>query len=90
MFHSGMKIATNHSKATPPGPPNKKVDDARAIPFIRTNKNTWGLAQEIDPSVPGGIPSLKNDSVPVISCIGTSRDGKSTFLNMVYPPLMNF
>jgi hypothetical protein len=65
-----------------PGPPTKKVDCAKAVPFIRTNKDTWGLAQDIDPSVPGCVPSLKNDSVPVISCIGTSRDGKSTFLNL--------
>lgn len=65
-----------------PNQPEKKFDDARATPFIRTNKNTWGLAHEIDPSAQGGIPSLKDCPVPVISCIGTSRDGKSTLLNL--------
>lgn len=40
--------------------------------FIRTNKETWGIF--------GTVPEVKN--IPVISCVGTSRDGKSTSLNL--------
>lgn len=77
-----MRRSTVTSSGPPPGIPNKKVYDTKAVPFIRTNKNTWGLAQEIDPLISGGVPSLKDDLVPVISCIGTSRDGKSSLLNL--------
>lgn len=56
-------------------------NDVKATPFIRTNDETWGLAQDIDKTIPKNIPSI-NENIPVISCIGTSRDGKSTFLNL--------
>jgi hypothetical protein len=53
----------------------------KAKPFIRTNDETWGIASDIDDTILKNIPVLNND-IPVISCIGTSRDGKSTFLNL--------
>lgn len=41
--------------------------------FIRTKSNSW----DIDDDVP-----IVNNNIPVISAIGTSRDGKSTSLNL--------
>lgn len=59
---------------------------AKTKAFIRTDikQNTWGLASElgIDTTL-SGIPCSGDDNVPVISCIGTSRDGKSTLLNII-------
>lgn len=52
-----------------------------SLPFIRTNNITWGFANEIDQSLGKNIPTMNIDK-PIISCIGTSRDGKSTFLNV--------
>jgi hypothetical protein len=53
----------------------------KSKPFIRTNNDTWGFTLDIDKTIPKNIPLINSD-VPVISCIGTSRDGKSTFLNL--------
>ena len=54
--------------------------------FIRTNLKEWGLAEKMgnDP-MKCGIPCLhEKERIPIISCIGTSRDGKSTFLNILH------
>jgi ABC-type nitrate/sulfonate/bicarbonate transport system ATPase subunit len=40
--------------------------------FILTNNDNFQIVN---------IPYIKND-LPIISCIGTSRDGKSTLLNI--------
>ena len=51
--------------------------------FIKTTGNDWDLASKILSSLNNhqfGIPNINN--IPVISCIGTSRDGKSTLLNI--------
>ena len=45
----------------------------RSQSFIRTKNDTWGID--------GIVPVLKS-SIPIISAIGTSRDGKSTSLNL--------
>ena len=45
----------------------------RSQSFIRTKDDTWGID--------GIVPVLKT-KMPVISAIGTSRDGKSTSLNL--------
>ena len=49
---------------------------AKAIPFIRTSQNSWDVVNypQIDP----------HQNIPVISCIGTARDGKSTLLNLYH------
>ena len=54
----------------------------KSIPFLRTNKDTWDFASNIDPKANFGIPSKRNVKC-VISTIGSSRDGKSTFLNVL-------
>ena len=46
-----------------------------SVPFIRTTKDDWIVPED------GIIPELKVN-MPIISCIGTSRDGKSTLLNL--------
>ncbi len=51
--------------------------DKKSKAFIRTSKADWG----IDPEQNCVIPEV-NDNIPVISAIGTSRDGKSTSLNL--------
>ena len=49
-----------------------KLISEKSTSFIRTDKTTWNLVNN--------IPQIS--TIPVISCIGTSRDGKSTSLNM--------
>lgn len=54
--------------------------------FIRTDLKTWGLAKEmgVEPER-CGIPCIgEKERIPIISCIGTSRDGKSTLLNILH------
>lgn len=45
----------------------------KSISFIRTQLSDWGIQ--------GTIPEITSN-IPIISCIGTSRDGKSTALNL--------
>ncbi|VBB18132.1 hypothetical protein YASMINEVIRUS_595 [Yasminevirus sp. GU-2018] len=61
--------------------------------FIKTYLNSWGLAEDfdesglvVDSSSPSqnGIPFCEGVQLPVISCIGSSRDGKSTLLNIIH------
>lgn len=61
----------------------KRVEFTKA--FIRTNQKTWGLAKNfgVNPEH-SGIPCSKKDCIPVISIIGTSRDGKSSLLNVIH------
>ena len=62
------------------------VTHTSAKAFIRTNLKEWGLAEKMgnDP-MKCGIPCLhEKERIPIISCIGTSRDGKSTFLNILH------
>lgn len=60
------------------------IRDKKSVPFIRTSKSDWG----IDPKQKCVIPEV-NDDIPVISAIGTSRDGKSTSLNLYANWLIN-
>ncbi|VBB18133.1 putative hydrolase [Yasminevirus sp. GU-2018] len=58
-----------------------------AIAFIKTDKTRWDLAENFDDmkDSPCGIPGYaQGKPIPVISCIGSSRDGKSTLLNNLY------
>lgn len=58
-----------------------------AIPFIKTNLNRWDLAenfQDVYEDSKNGIPTYGSKPIPVISCIGSSRDGKSTLLNVLH------
>lgn len=54
--------------------------------FIRTNLQTWGLAKDMGVDLMGcGVPCIcEKERIPIISCIGTSRDGKSTLLNIIH------
>lgn len=54
--------------------------DNKSKSFIRTDGDKWGIA--------GTIP-IVNGNIPVISAIGTSRDGKSTSLNLYANWLIN-
>ena len=64
----------------------------KAKSFIRIDGDSWGMAREesnvsnVEEKNTKNYPSLKKESpdIPVISCIGTSRDGKSTFLNLYH------
>lgn len=52
----------------------------KSTSFIRTDGDSWGIK--------GEIPVI-NSNIPVISAIGTSRDGKSTSLNLYANYVMN-
>lgn len=76
---------TNKANTNLDSKPPKYTDEIhnqKSVPFIRTTKDKWGLARDINPNIHGDIPTQKNVK-SVISCIGTSRDGKSTFLNLM-------
>jgi len=53
-----------------------------SIKFIQANNNDWCIFDDTN------IPELTND-IPVITCVGTSRDGKSTLLNVFANWLIN-
>ena len=50
-----------------------------ATSFIKIDGNDWNIVKN--------LPEIYN--IPVISSIGTSRDGKSTFLNLYTNWVMN-
>lgn len=55
-----------------------------AIPFVRTTLKDWDLAEKLkDTQALANIPNY-SAPLPVISCIGSSRDGKSTLLNIMH------
>jgi hypothetical protein len=56
--------------------------ETKSISFIRTNQEEWFIPET------GSIPTIM-DSIPVVSVIGTSRDGKSTSLNLYANWLIN-
>lgn len=60
----------------------------KAVSFVYTNNDKWGLSKQFIDNNLVGIP-LTNPNIPVISCIGTSRDGKSTLLNSIYKRITN-
>ena len=48
----------------------------KAISFIHTDSNSWDVIN---------YPQIESEqNIPVISCIGSARDGKSTFLNLYH------
>lgn len=61
---------------------------SKSLAFIRTDLDQWGLAKKfIDPNL-CGTPEA-SDQMVTISIIGSSRDGKSTLLNLLYKKITN-
>lgn len=59
----------------------------KSVAFIRTDKDKIGFADQFGEKT-FGIPYSSNNE-PVISIIGSSRDGKSSLLNLLYKRLTN-
>ena len=57
-------------------------DGFKSNAFVRTSDDKWGLAYEIDEKYPKNLPVVLSPKLPVISAVGTSRDGKSTLFNV--------
>ena len=53
----------------------EKVNNHKPGSFIHTNNDDWFIVAQ------SNIPDV-NKCIPIIACIGTSRDGKSTLLNL--------
>jgi hypothetical protein len=71
--HLIISKETHHKQIMSVTTSNSSSKDVKSLPLIRTKSESWGIVKNLSQPIV---------NIPVISAIGTSRDGKSTSLNL--------